>query len=613
MFLCLAIALAAGWYAHYRALRVGFLADDFEFWSCSDSFSRALGEFGLLGNRFIRPVPAIFWRLDRLLYGANAWGFHLTNLLIHCLNIILLFRLLEAAGLTRPASGAGAAILAAHPVGVGAVAWTAARFDLLCLCFSLLSLLCFVRRRYAASAGLFLLALLCKEMAITVPAAALVLYWSSPRGAGRRQWLKPLLALPGVAVAYLLLRIILLHGLGGYSAHGGLMFMDQGLRGLAATWIASVPENFVTRFAAGWPLALLAVAGAINPGTRARTLAAAALAWITILPVAHLLPHDTAVMNDRMLLFPTAAVAATAACAVSEKGLWRWASTGLAAAAAVMLALEAPAHYGPWLAATEKTRLIEEELALKVPLIHPGSRALVRSVPARQGDVLMMSNGFKDYFISRHAGSWPGKPPRMDLELTGLNIADAGPGRSLDQFDLVLAWDDLNGSFRDQTAKVKEWRRRRQELIESGIKLRPVEIEAENGPHLLRPASGTEGQDGTFALLPQGYLLSQGMRIEAWAVGRLRIRMSIEPAAPSGPASGYAQLYWRGEKTQRFCEAAKIIFSIQADGKEHEYLLQVQNNLAWLETGVIQELRLDPAAFPARVKISLLEIIPLTD
>jgi hypothetical protein len=46
---------------------------------------------------------------------------------------------------------------------------------------------------------------------------------------------------------------------------------------------------------------------------------------------------------------------------------------------------------------------------------------------------------------------------------------------------------------------------------------------------------------------------------------------------------------------------------------EHEYLFEVQNNLAWLEAGVVQELRLDPSPFPASVKISRMEIIPVME
>lgn len=583
----LVIPLAAAWLVHNRALRVGFLADDFEFWSRSDSWARALVEFGLLGHRFIRPAPAVFWRLVRLLYEADAWGFHLTNLLIHCLNVALFFRLLTSAGLSRLASGLGAAILAVHPVGVGALAWTAARFDLLCLCFSLLSLLSFVRARYALCGGIFLLALLCKEMAITVPAAALVLYRSSPRGPGPREWIKPALALPGVALIYLLLRLALLQGLGGYSAPGGLMLTDQGLRGLAAAFLSSVPENFVGRFAGGRPLALLAVFGIINPETRARTLATAVLAWVCILPVVHLLPHDTAAMNDRLLLFP--------------------------AAAALMLALEAPPRYGPWLAATQKARLIEDALDQRIPLMRPGSRVLAARVPARDHDVLMMSSGFKDFFISRRLAAWAGNPPRLDLELTGLNVPYAGPGPSLDRFDTVLAWDDAAGSFLDLTARVREWLDRRQKLLDSGKRLAPVVIEAENGPHLLRPSLGTQGQQGAFALSASASLLSQDNCLEAWAAGRINIRMSINPAAASGPSRGYAQLYWRGEDTPRFREEAKIIFVISADGMEREYLFEVQNNLAWLEAGVVQELRLDPSPFPASVKISRMEIIPVME
>jgi protein O-mannosyl-transferase len=147
------------------------------------------------------PVTWITYALDYLIWGLDPVGYHLTNLALHAVNTALVFLLawrifhaIWAPGPEDDASGlrVGAALTAllfgVHPLRVETVAWITERLDLLCAFFYLLAVLLYLRavetesvnvsrsrRCYWASVIMFVLALLSKSMAVTLPAVLLVL------------------------------------------------------------------------------------------------------------------------------------------------------------------------------------------------------------------------------------------------------------------------------------------------------------------------------------------------------------------------------------------------------------------------------------------------------
>ena len=126
-----------------------------------------------------------FW-LEHRLWGFAPAGFHAVNLLLHCANAMLLWRLLTR--LAVPGAWVAAALFAVHPVHVEAVAWVIGRKDLLATLFCLAALLTWLRfvaqpyathrtRRYVLALGLFAAGLLCKSIGVTLPAALLIHCW----------------------------------------------------------------------------------------------------------------------------------------------------------------------------------------------------------------------------------------------------------------------------------------------------------------------------------------------------------------------------------------------------------------------------------------------------
>jgi protein O-mannosyl-transferase len=162
------------------------------------------------------PFTWISHAIDYALWGLNPMGHHLTSIVLHALNtflvVVLVIRLLDAfKERTRGnalslflhertvliAAGTTGLLFGLHPLHVESVAWVAERKDLLCALFFLFSIsaytkyvtgvaneaardkssLRFFNKPYLFTLGFFVLALLSKPMAVTLPVVLLILDW----------------------------------------------------------------------------------------------------------------------------------------------------------------------------------------------------------------------------------------------------------------------------------------------------------------------------------------------------------------------------------------------------------------------------------------------------
>ena len=135
------------------------------------------------------PVTWMSHMLDVQLFGRNAARHHLTSLLIHALNAVLLFLLLVRMTGALWRAAFVAALFAIHPLHVESVAWIAERKDVLSTLFWLLALLAWLHwlasktaARYALVLALFALGLMAKPMLVTLPFTLMLLdYWPLKR------------------------------------------------------------------------------------------------------------------------------------------------------------------------------------------------------------------------------------------------------------------------------------------------------------------------------------------------------------------------------------------------------------------------------------------------
>jgi tetratricopeptide (TPR) repeat protein len=131
------------------------------------------------------PLTWFSHSLDYQLFGMNAAGPHLISVLLHGLNAVLLFLVLQSLTGLIWRSLMVAALFAVHPLNVESVAWAAERKNVLSMLFFLLAIWAYCRyvrgpsvARYLGVAGLFALALMSKPQVIILPCVLLLLdFW----------------------------------------------------------------------------------------------------------------------------------------------------------------------------------------------------------------------------------------------------------------------------------------------------------------------------------------------------------------------------------------------------------------------------------------------------
>ena len=131
------------------------------------------------------PLTWLSLILDYNLYGSNAAGYHITNLVFHIANTLLLFLLLNKMTGALYRSAFVAALFALHPLHVESVAWISERKDVLSTLFLFLTMWAYVLYaqrpniiKYFPVIVLFAFGLMAKPMLVTLPFVLLLLdYW----------------------------------------------------------------------------------------------------------------------------------------------------------------------------------------------------------------------------------------------------------------------------------------------------------------------------------------------------------------------------------------------------------------------------------------------------
>jgi tetratricopeptide (TPR) repeat protein len=188
------VAAALGGLVYINTLHNPFVYDDFRTIVDNGSIATLAAPRAILLHEVTRPVVNLSYAIDRALSTPGPFGFHVTNVLLHMANVVLLFVVaLRLSGDQRPttndqrpttndqrpsvAAFAAAALFAVHPLMTQAVGYISARPDVLSATLFLLAFLCGLRwmeRRGAVwwliAIVLWIAALLTKETAIVLPA-----------------------------------------------------------------------------------------------------------------------------------------------------------------------------------------------------------------------------------------------------------------------------------------------------------------------------------------------------------------------------------------------------------------------------------------------------------
>ncbi len=320
------------------------------------------------GVLLYRPLVVATFAVDYAVAGNNPAWFHLVNLMLNAANAGLVFVLLamlsggqggaaqstgfsggllsstsvrttankpalssrEGEGDTRQVSpllvAVATLLFALHPVHTEAVDMVVGRTELLAALFGLLTFIFHLRGQWVAAPVCFLLALLCKEIAVTIPVMIFIYEWLVRRPFRWRERV----SYAGGLVIYLIARFSVLHGFVSTQQTGILYQQDffhrlltvikvmgYYLRLLVAPYSLSPDYSDVP-----WPVSILdlsvivpgvVMVGLLLVGWKLRVKAAGvtfAIAWflVTLLPVSNIISIG-AFLGERFLYLPSVSVA----------------------------------------------------------------------------------------------------------------------------------------------------------------------------------------------------------------------------------------------------------------------------------------------------------------
>ncbi|HEY2881864.1 MAG TPA: tetratricopeptide repeat protein [Pirellulales bacterium] len=189
------------WLVYSPSLKGDFLLDDDLLLTNNKLIQSSSG----LSSIWFSTEPTDYWPVTNTslwiewrLWEASPHGYRVINLLLHLVDVFLLWAVL--ARLSVPGAFLAALLFAVHPINVESVAWIAQRKNLLALLFSLASVWLYLNRKPSSqrlfdrwvwlSLAAFVLAMLSKGSAAVLPLALVSIIWWQQRRIGKHDWVR---------------------------------------------------------------------------------------------------------------------------------------------------------------------------------------------------------------------------------------------------------------------------------------------------------------------------------------------------------------------------------------------------------------------------------------
>ena len=411
----------------------------------------------------------LFW-FDGVVWPGSTWGPHLINILLHVLNAALVWKLIglliqPGNGKQDKLTGQCAAVLfyGLHPLGVGATAWIAARFDVLSLTFGLAGMIFWLKldiegrlRNLLWMVCMLILSLLSKEQGIVFMGALFIMSafrYNDKHHRGMHR--AAMLLMANAVIIYIFYRVLVFGGLGGYlSARNGISLLPP------FYYAAAILFPFLNIFAGWtfhWTLALgIALVGIAiwqlrgEKDARIVTDPVRILAPVLVLlfGLATTLPNPGLIFSrvmdhaeSRFALMPVAAAAILAGMALMHAAKSRYRVLIIAAIAVWSIAASwrTDNQLQSWHAAGETAQRIVETTIELAPDPGEGSTLIFLDIPRENGqyayifgigleEALQLKYGREDFRVIRF-------PTRDDL-------SNADPER-----DFVFHWNEIRGEL----------------------------------------------------------------------------------------------------------------------------------------------------------------------
>lgn len=171
--------------------------------------------------QMFRPMLLVSYALDYQVYGWRTWGWHLTNLLLHFFNVLLVWVIFKRAFKKEKLAWIASLVYAFHPIASENINYINCRSSILLCSFMFLGIYALQKflepsgKKRALWVGLvglfFILSVLSKESGVVFPGIAFVYYWIFSE-AQKKQKIKAavylVLPMAIILLGYLFLRMI---------------------------------------------------------------------------------------------------------------------------------------------------------------------------------------------------------------------------------------------------------------------------------------------------------------------------------------------------------------------------------------------------------------------
>ncbi len=555
------------------------------------------------GGQFFRPVLQWLWLFDFIVWNTNAIGYHITNVVLHTLNIFLVYVLAWLVVRDRFGAIAAGLVFALQPIHAESVSWIADRTDLLSTLFYLLSAVFFVLHRVrekklylVVSLAAFALAALTKETTIMLPFILVVYDFLFHFLNSRWKILRAEIPFFIVLLIYFPLRFVALARVGGYLEEPIIVtapeyFFHYYTLALIQPFLNDIdPEIFLVVLAAVVAMCIL---------YRERKGLWFGLAWIVF---SFAPATGTLSVAPRLVYAPSVGWAVLLGAILSEplrarsgNRIARAAGLGLLAIIVAAYGFALAARVDDWFAAGRLSRIVVEQTKLLHPTVPPrsmlayvGVSDILRGIYVYTGNFdAAIQNAYKDVSLGAVNAE---KIPILSERLDRTFIFEFRRGRLSERQDMVAVLKERQscaaspqlGMTWDFSHDMQNWQ------VWNDL----ADFENRNGMWMMR----STGNDP--------YIASPEFDLPSIALGDIEIKMSVR--ADHTALKGV--VYWLVEGQEDFSPKYKQSFDVQADGDERTYRVNLpQTQLLYLGDHV-RRLRLNPTDAPAEIGINTIRI-----
>ena len=561
----------------------------------------------ILGHdpRNLRPAGMFFVFLNYVMWGTDASGYHLTDIILAIFCVILVYAIARQLVHNRRNAIITALLFAVQPMHPGAVSWMAAAcYDVLVAFFCLTSFLFFLRYNranrtwyYIMALGAFILALLTKETAMTWPAVLLVydLLFNLKTPIQWFKWIKRHAPFWIGLGAYVAVRIF---GTGtfGYKTFGITM---QDLLGWTIGMLNNMGDPFLENQSIEIHWLVLGLIPVLALLYRTRREIVFGLAWIPILffPVI----ASASGPSGRSFYLPSFGVALALSSILLRptdrpRLLLQW--LGILVLI-LMVAVDSTTLYSRnqiLQRASQVAEAIPAQIKQIHPTLEPQDRLIFVGVPDRTpegtliyvtgfGDAMAVAYGTRQLTLFRFS-----KFPIWLDDLSRTYLLQVDHRRVIERTDLLdalkarqacssFSQSTIDWNFAHGLQSWEAWNDIADFAVRDGMLVARIQG---NGPILGSP---------TFD-------------IPAMAIGEVRITMRVRSTA----SNLQGNVYWLATDQSDFFPGLNKSFVIQADGEWHTYSVDLAQTGALLIGDHITQLRIDPANAPAEIEIQKIEI-----